>query len=172
MIRFLATLLLLAAWSVAPAQAQQWVEYKPAGAGFRVEFPAAPEIETEDVPSDVGPMRITTADSVVKGEAGFMVSDSVFPANATIDPDAELDGAREGLIEKSKAKLQQEQRLTVGGLPARRLVLDSPEHDMAAIALFVCRRNRLYSAVAIVPRGQENGDKATRFFKSFTVLPK
>jgi hypothetical protein len=172
MIRFLATLLLLVAWSIAPAQAQQWVQYKPAGAGFLIEFPTAPTIETETIPSDVGPMPTTTAESTVEGEAIYLVSYSVFPANVAIDPSEELDGARKGLLESSKTKLRRERRLTMDGLPARRLVLASADNNVSVVALLVCSRERLYSAAIIVPLGEENGDKVERFLKSFTLLPK
>ena len=42
------SLLLVVLSSFAPASAQKWVEYKPQGAGFRLEFPQAPTI----VPSE------------------------------------------------------------------------------------------------------------------------
>ena len=42
-------LLLVVLSSFAPASAQKWVEYKPQGAGFRLEFPQAPNIVRYDV---------------------------------------------------------------------------------------------------------------------------
>ena len=172
MIRFLATALLLVTCSIAQAQSPPWGEYKPAGAGFRVEFPTEPEIETEEVPTDAGPLHMTTAESAIKGEAAYIVSHGLLPPNLIIDPNVALDNAREGLIGSSKAKLRRERRFTIDGQPARRLLLESPDNSLTVIAILVWTRNHYYSMSVIVPRGEENGEKVDRFLKSFTLVSK
>ena len=47
--RLLPILLIVVLGSLAPASAQDWVEFKPQGAGYRVEFPRAPKVQIQDV---------------------------------------------------------------------------------------------------------------------------
>ena len=45
----------------ASATAQQWVEHRPQDGGYRIEFPGAPAIETEDRRNRAGPYKLTMA---------------------------------------------------------------------------------------------------------------
>ena len=130
MIRQLPSLLLflvLAAFT--PATAQQWVEHRPAGAGYRIEFPGAPAIESEDRHNKAGrPYKLTMASYQPSRNVVFMVSHADWEPTA-VDPDlqAELDRARDGGLQNSKGTLLEEKRLTVGDTPARRILADIPQ---------------------------------------------
>jgi hypothetical protein len=52
--RLLAALLFFAFSAIAPASAQDWVEFKPPGSGYRVEFPEAPKVQVQDVKTTAG----------------------------------------------------------------------------------------------------------------------
>lgn len=173
MLRFLTAFLFLLLGTLAPASAQQWAEYRPQGAGFRIEFPAAPDIESEDIPSSVGPLRMTSAEFLVPDEALFMVADTAYPASVVgSDPEAVLDGALEGFLEKAKANLREEIRLTIDGKPARRVTVEAPKGDLLGTGLLVLSGDHLYIVMALVPNGQENSEKVQLFLKSFALLPR
>lgn len=173
MSRFLSVFLLALLGGLAPAGAQQWVEHKPPGAGYRVEFPGTPEVETEDMPSEYGPMRMSTAEFIVKNEMMLMSSHTSLPAAAAgSDPKDVLDGARNGFVEQAKCKLRRESRISIDGAPARRLVMDCADGEVVGIGVLALNDNHLYSVMAAVPRGQENGANAQRFLKSFAFVPR
>ncbi|WP_422000575.1 hypothetical protein [Reyranella sp.] len=166
---FTAFLLLLV--GVGPAAAQQWVEHRPAGAGYRVEFPAAPTVEVEDVPSDYGPMKTTTAELDVKALA-LMASDTVLPsAAAGASPASILDGFRDGMVRESQCDLRRERRMTIGGATARRLVMDCGGGKAVATAILAIKAGRLYNITAVVVQGEDGDADARRFLDSFALTP-
>src|SRR5688572_29048004 len=58
----LAVLLVLAAVPAGnQTLAQNWIEHKPDGIGYRIEMPAAPKILSRDVPTQIGPIKTTMA---------------------------------------------------------------------------------------------------------------
>src|SRR5687767_13589644 len=98
MIRQLRTLLLFVVLStIAPATAQQWIEHRPEGAGYGIEFPGAPAIESEDRHNKAGrPYKLTMASYQPSRNVVFMVSHAALePNSVTADPEAELDRLRD-----------------------------------------------------------------------------
>jgi hypothetical protein len=172
MIRQLPSLLLflvLAAFT--PATAQQWVEHRPAGAGYRIEFPGAPAIESEDRHNKAGrPYKLTMASYQPSRNVVFMVSHADWEPTA-VDPDlqAELDRARDGGLQNSKGTLLEEKRLTVGDTPARRILADIPQGR--TVQLIVLSSSRIYHVIALVPAGWEDGPDIKRFLQSFALVP-
>ncbi len=66
----LAAFALLAFVSV--ASAQQWVDYRPAGLGYRVEFPGTPAASETDAATAVGQIHSSTA-TLESGGKVFLV---------------------------------------------------------------------------------------------------
>ena len=54
MLRLLSILLIFFLGTIAPASAQDWVEFKPPGSGYRVEFPEAPKVQVQEVKTTAG----------------------------------------------------------------------------------------------------------------------
>src|SRR5262245_46835182 len=109
------------------AFAQSWVEYRPAGAGFRIEMPGNAQVSKEEIKTDVGLVPTTTAVVEVDTSVAFVVMHSNYTEKqlAGRTPERILNGARDG---SARGKiLRSEQKLTVGGHPARRLILDDKD---------------------------------------------
>ena len=157
-----------------PAGAQQqWVGYRPAGAGYRVEFPGTPKPDAEDVQTKSGPIRMHMAEVQRGTDTVFLSIHSVHPASSlSADPQVTLDSARNGGVTNVKGKLREEKRLTVGGVPARRIVIDIPDEKQGAVALIVLSGNRLYQAISVFPAGRENSADVQRFLNSFALVPR
>jgi len=152
------------------AHAQQWVKYQPDGAGYRVEFPAKPVENTQDITTKVGPVKTRTS-AVEVGDKVFMTVHSFYPTDVTMgDPQTNLDGVRNGSVRNVNGKLLSEERLNISNAPARRLLIDMPRSNQAAEALMVLDGNRLYQAVYVGPPGTENTPEAKRFLSSFALL--
>jgi hypothetical protein len=166
----LTALLSLTLFGVQFAQAQQWIDHRPSGDGYRVEFPAKPVENSQDLDTPSGPVKIRISSVEIDGRT-FMSIDSLYPTNVeTGDTQANLDSARSGGVRNVEGTLRREERLTVSSAPARRMVIDIPRTNQAADALLVLNGRRLYQVVYLGPRGTENAPEVGRFLSSFTLL--
>ena len=165
--RFVAILALSAA-AAAPALAQNWVEHKPDGIGYRDEMPAAPAITTRDVPTAVGPIKATMA-LVDRGAVGFIVSHNDYPPQAIAgkSPDDLLDGIRSGQV--GRHTLRAEEKITIGDKPARHIVIDTAQGQVI-VTRIVMVESRLFQAIYVGPKGSEDGNDAKRFIASFALV--
>ena len=149
---------------------QQWKQVAPAGAGFRIEFPASPKTEWKDLPSEFGTTR--TLVSLLSRDDGldFLMMYSKFPAGSFArDPQIELEALRN--IQAVQGKLLSEAVLTVSGAPARRFVISFHGGNTIATTLFVLNGTRLYQAICVVPRSRENDPDLSRFMDSLALVP-
>jgi hypothetical protein len=154
------------------AQAQ-WIEYRPPGIGFRVELPGEPKRSEKDIQTRVGPIRMHMAEASAGDDVVFMAIHSSYPPGV-LSPDrqAVLDSGRNGGVANVKGKLRSEERITGGGMPGRKIVIDIPQSQQASVAIFVLSGNDLYQAVTVVPAGQEDSTDVRRFIDSFALVPR
>jgi hypothetical protein len=169
-------LLLVVLSSVAPAGAQNWVEHKSQGAGYRVEFPQAPKVVSEDVKTGSGVRRMEVATFESRRDGVSLTFMTTLPERQTIvagsDAQAPFDKVRDDTVSWVNGKLREEKRITVDGQPARRSVIDMPQDNQVCVLLQVMRGDQLYKAIAVVSAGQENGADTQRFINSFALLPR
>jgi hypothetical protein len=152
------------------AFAQSWQEYRPADAGFRVEMPGKPQITNEDVKTDVGAVKTTTAVVELGVSVAFVVMHSNYTEKQLSGRTQEriLDGARDG---SSRGKiLRSEQKLTIGGHPARRLIIDDKD-GFVFVSQIVLVGSQLNQAIFVSrTKGAEDSADAKRFIESFAVV--
>ena len=159
------------ALGIGPAAAQDWIEYRPPGGGYRVEFPGKPEVTTQDVKAGTATIRANMALVELRNDVAFLTIDSPrSESSIQLDPQKALDLARDGAMKNPGHKLREETHLTVGGLPARRVIIDIPPKKLVSVALFVLGPERLYQAIAVVPPGQEGSADVERFLNSFAPV--
>lgn len=168
LLKHAAVLLVVAAAAAAPAQAQTWVEHKPAGIGYRIEMPAAPQITARDVPTQLGPIKTTMA-LVDRGSVAFIVSHNDYPADAIKATPTEqlLDGVRNGQV--GVHKLLGEEKIEISGKPARHIVIETAQGQVI-VSRIVMVEARLFQALYVGPKGSEAGDDAKRFIASFQLV--
>jgi hypothetical protein len=165
----LAAALSLTLLSAQALQAQQWIDHRPNGGGYRVAFPAQPIEDGRNVDTTVGAVRMRTS-AVEIGDKIFMTIDSVYPSHLAMgDPESDLDSVRNGGVRNVNGKLLSEERLSIDNAPARRVVIDIPHSNQAAEALMVLDGHRLYQAVYLGPRDSQGKDDAKRFLSSFAL---
>ena len=172
---FALAVLLVVFSSFAPASAQKWVEYKPQGAGFRVEFPQAPNVVRYDVKTDSGVRHMELANFEVRRDGVSLTFMTTLPERQTGvvggDPQAVLDRVRDDTVGWVNGRLREEKRITIDGQPARRSVIDMPQDHQVCVLLQVMRGDQLHKAIAVVSAGQEDGADTQRFINSFALLP-
>jgi hypothetical protein len=158
------------------AVAQQWTEFSPADARFRVEMPGTPEVHSNTIP-ELGSLKLTQA-VVETGDGWFVASyvdvppDQIKNANAS----SILDGARDSTLKwlvsrNDKSQLRSERRLIMSGYPARDVVAEVPIVDSVFVlaARFVFNGRQVIAVTFTGPSGTETGADASRFFNSLTL---
>ncbi|SEP22752.1 hypothetical protein SAMN02990966_04502 [Rhodospirillales bacterium URHD0017] len=169
-------LFLVVLGSLASASAQSWVEYKSQGAGYRVEFPQAPKVVSEDVKTSSGVRRMEVATFEARREGASLTFMTTLPERQAVvaggDPQAPFDKVRDDTVSWVNGKLREEKQISIGGQPARRSVIDMPQDQQVCVLLQVMRGDQLYKAIAVVSAGQENGTDTQRFINSFALLPR
>ena len=161
-----ALLLSLMTFTASPVHAQQWQEYRPDGAAYRIEFPGSPVQNTRDVATNIGTIHMQTS-SVDVGGKTYMMIRSEYPPTVAINPEKSLDGARNGSVRRTGGVLRSESRTTVGQAPARHLIIDMPQTNQSADALMILDGRELLQAIYVGPHGTEETPEARRFLASF-----
>jgi hypothetical protein len=180
MIKALSTLFVLAfAVCISPASAQQWIEYRPSGEGFRLEMPQAPQVTSRVFQHKIGPLNLVLAD-VEYPDRSFSVSYFDMPKdkikNAVKNAESILDGARDGAvrgmtIDGNNAVLRSEQRLNMNGYPGREIVVDIAALNLVSVMRIVLVQNRQYTVGFSGFAGSETQSEVSRFMNSFVILP-
>jgi len=172
--RIAALLSLLVAGALATANAQPqatWVEHRPSGSGYRIEFPDTPRQSQDEVVTAAGPVRMQIARLEWSADVVYLAMHSDYPAGMLPDdPQSALDAARNASVKSVNGILREEKKLTAGDKPARRLLIDIPEGRRVGGALIVLDGNRLYRAVGVVPAGQEGSADLKKFLDSFALV--
>lgn len=154
-----------------PTWAQQGVEFRPPGAGYRIEFPAQPQPWEES--SDPNAPKMYGAE--LETEGGTLYYGSVYNEmrNPNGNPEAQLDAARDGAVRGNKGStLRSEQKIMIGGVPARRIIIDVTPDKLVIVQLMAISGGRLYQATWTGPLGRENGPEPGRFLGSFAFVPR
>jgi hypothetical protein len=155
----------------APAQLQ-WQEHRPAGAGFRIEFPGKPALSTREVPTKIGQLLVHLATLEISPTIAYLTLHNSYPAGSVGPAEAALDRARDGMIDGGKRKVLQERRLKVSGMPAARLLVEEPGVQLRMQALVVIRGDDMFQAIFVSQIGSENSPDGQRFLSSFALLPR
>jgi hypothetical protein len=163
----LAIALLLVAPGV--VQAQAWFEYRPAGAGYRIEFPQNPVVASTEVQTDAGTVKMYTA-TLSLDKTAFIATHAVFPRGVVTNPAVQLNNARNNILAANGTRLLQEQNMTVGGVPAKRIEVE--QTDNLIIVLVVVSGDWLYQAIVVAVKGNENSSDSERFLSSFALVPR
>lgn len=106
------------------AAVRQWIEYRSAEGGYRVEMPSAPNVKPNPIGLPDGRLAPMTLVDSSKGPLAFLSSHIVYP-EGYLHPDRQrvLESVRNG---SAKGKtLVRERRLLVSGLPGLEYVVIS-----------------------------------------------
>lgn len=161
-------LALVFAAAAVPAVAQDWIDYQPAGAGYRIALPGSPTVTTQELPTRLGVVKNITA-SVEIGSRAFTIMHVDYPtAHVEGVPAARiLDGARDG--QAQTGKLRSERAVTIGRHAARQLLIDAAGENVM-VSRIVLVGPRLIQAIYFGPRGSEDDTDTKRFIDSLAIV--
>jgi hypothetical protein len=155
----------LAMQPTANAQSQNWREYRPDGAGFRIEMPDQPLLKTQDVN---GRQAYSAVVGIRKSVAGadlvFLVKYVEASERSGAESEAALDAAVRAMAEGDK--LLDVKTEMLGGYPARRFSIEDADKGASEIRSVITDRYFI-QAFFLGPVGDPFGK---RFLDSFAVV--
>jgi hypothetical protein len=152
------------------ARAQQWAVYQPEGIGYSVELPGEWKIETEDMNTKAGTVKLYTAGLGAPGRwyaSAYCSYPEKFVHAATVT--SVLDGAQNGAVENMKGKLRNETRIIISNLPGRHFIVDAPGNLVTVANIFMIG-NTLVQAIVVGPQGIELEPDTIRVLQSLKAV--
>jgi hypothetical protein len=151
------------------AHAQEWNSYSYPADGFRASFPSGPEQQKRNVPTDAGTFELRSYIAQVAPYA-FFIGVCDYGANANgREPDAILQGAKQGALANSNSHLVSENKLTLGIYHGIQFEAESDEAHYSARIYMV--GDTLYQTLVVSPIGKPYAETA-RFLDSFQLIPR
>lgn len=171
----LAVALPLNAQTHAPAAAQvstapgtpEWKTYSYPADGFSASFPAEPQAQNRDIPTEAGSFKLRTY-VIQTGQVVLFVGVCNYgAATAGRDPDEVLQGAKNGALTNSGSHLISEKKITVG---LNHGIAFEAVSEAAHLSLrMVVVGTTLYQTLVISPIEQPYSD-SSRFLDSFQLI--
>jgi hypothetical protein len=151
------------------AQAENWQNYNYPSEGFSVTFPAAPTTNKQNVPTDAGTFELRAYLSQMGDSALYVgVCDYGAVVNGR-DPNAVLQGAKQGAVDNVKAHITSESNITLGIYPGVAFEADNDTLHFSAHIYFV--GTTLYQVLVASPLKTPYAG-TTRFINSFQFIPR
>lgn len=153
---------------VAMAVADETREVTSEVGGFRACLPGKPVEKEQATPA--GKLHLLT---VKDGDADWTVSWIDLPTAAKEPPEkveARLDGVRERMVERLRAKVVSEVKVQLDGkYPGRDLLLDLPRDEGRLRTRVYLAGNRLYQITLRGPKERADSAETDKVLKSFTL---
>jgi len=163
--------LLLAACNSAPQTDFQ--EFSSEAGGFSISTPAIFEENQQSLNTPAGPIDVYTF-TVEENNADYIVAYSDYPSEMVeaTDPEAMLDGNRDGALRNLQGEVLSEETVSIDGNPGRSLTIDAfnaeGEPSIIDFRIFLVD-NRLYQIIVVSPKDQETPSNADQFLESFAL---
>jgi hypothetical protein len=155
----------------ARAEEPSWKSFESKEGRFTVEFPGVPRQRSNTRPT----ARFGTLEQhmfllEVPNVGVFTVSYMDYPRGAMdkYKPDQLLDDARDNALKIAKGKLLSETKVTMNGFPGRVIVFDGA-NNLVFTAHYYVAKERVYTALAYVPKASGDSAEVKRFLASFKL---
>ncbi|MBI3722884.1 hypothetical protein HY251_02850 [bacterium] len=129
----------------------EWKEFKCEEGRFKVQYPGTPKETTQKIKTAVGEVTLHTFMLEMPDGTAYATMYSDYPEESMTgkDPEALLDGARDGLTKNVKGTILKETKIKIGGNPGREFVVVNGQITILARVCAV--KNRLYQALEGLP---------------------
>lgn len=150
-----------------------WVTYSPSSGLYEVKFPGEPTEQSQTVPVQDQEIELSLAlyEDNSAGRAYMSGANPIpLPEGATFDVERGLDGGRDNAAASTNSTVESEEKITVSGLPARSIVMATPQGVRFKLMMVADVDNAvLYQLLVGAEDGNIEFEEADRFFDSFAV---
>ncbi len=157
--------------TAAGAEELPWKAFESKEGRFVVEFPGVPHPRRNTRPTaKFGTLEQHMFLLEVPNTGVFSVSYMDYPRGAMdkYKADQLLDDARDNVLKISKGKLISEAKVTMNGFPGRAIVFEGASNLVFSAHYYVAKE-RVYSALAYVPKASADSPHVKRFLDSFKL---
>lgn len=159
----------------------EWFTYTSAEGKYKVMMPAAPEEQTQKVPSAIGEltmyMAMLQADDDSADNLLYMTAYCEYPADkVNSDMSKEMldkffKGAADGSAGKMNGKVISMEESTYKNFPVRNVVssLDVQGMKLMAVQRLILVKNKFYMLQTLAFEGKEKNESGKKFLDSFTL---
>jgi hypothetical protein len=145
--------------------AADWQRLAPAGAGFAIMMPGAPQTMDQNVQTHFGP-RVMHIWAVETNNSAYMAMYADYKAQIP-DPKKGLEEVRDGQV--GKGKLVAEENISAGGYPGKKTLISTAD-GKTVVSQFFLVGTKLYQIMYVTPSApQEALLAAAPFMKSFQL---
>ena len=139
--------------------------------GFTLLMPTEPKTQTQNLETAVGTITVTMYIAEKNG-AAYFASFNDYPAELVqkSDPQAILDGARDGAVNNVKGKLLNEKKIAIGSHPGRDITFEAVNGQYLARSRMYLVNQRLYQIMVLAPREQGLPAKIDQYLDSFQLI--
>ncbi len=153
---------------------QDWREFAPPDASFKVSFPGTPNESIRSLPLEPG-KDVEIHEYIFERrdpDALFSVTTMTLPAVPDRGPELDQWFAvrRDRVVANVHGKLLEEQKKDTTGREWR-IEVPNPTPQLMVIRLFVAGK-RVYQVTVVMPRDKLKGEDAERFMSSFAFAPR
>lgn len=154
---------------IQPAPASQWQSYTYPADGFNASFPVQPGTDKKTIPTPAGSFEMRSY-LAMDGSAALIISICDYGAAASgKDPDALLQGAKNGALQNSQSHLVTERKLPLASNPGLEFEAES-EAIHTTDRLYIVGTT-LYQVQVSAPITQPYA-QAQRFLDGFQLIPR
>ncbi len=165
--RFFALSATLLSFAALSAQAQEWKTYSYPADGFSMAYPSAPQLKSQDVPTEAGSFQLRSYIAEVAPVALFVgVCDYGAQVAGKVPADM-LEGAKNGALKNSNSHLTREKKITLGIYPGIEFESESDSAHFYARVYLV--GETLYQTLVVAPLANPYPD-TVRFLDSFQLI--
>lgn len=145
-------------------------KFSSAEGKFKIGFQGQPQMESQDVTTVVGDIKMHTFMEMKGATDAYMVSYNDYPAELISGADAKniVDGAKNGVVNQFGAKIVEEKPLTLGGNTGVMCKANSSSMYVVYYAYLV--KNRLYQIMILKNGGFPNQQEVDAFHGSFELI--
>lgn len=136
---------------------------------FKVNFPGTPKIESQDIPTDIGPIEMQSFTYEKSATEVYMIAYSDYPSELVkqSNPDDLLTGAKEGALTSQGAELESEEKITFDGNPGYFFKAKTGTYFM--IYKIFLKENRLYQILMIRDGNYPSQESIDNFIGTFEL---
>jgi len=146
-----------------------WKTYSFSADGFSASFPSEPVEQKQTVQTSAGTFELRTYLAASPSAALYIGVCDYGEAAMESDPDAVLDGAKNGAVSNVNARLISSKKVMLGIYPGIAFEAESPaSHFFGRIYLV----GSILYQVFVAPAAGENFPEAARFLDSFQLIPR
>jgi hypothetical protein len=151
---------------------KDWPKYNAYDGSYTVSFPQKPNEKKDNLETAVGKVYFVEA-AYSDNKNYYSTSHTTYPVDPKkYDPEAGLNGSRDGISKSISMDIVREEKITIGGFPAREVEMKGKNGALLAHLILDPNGPTLYQVFVVSGDGNVNTPENKAFLDSFNLQRK